>query len=130
MEILQIIGIALIGTFITLILKQHQPTFSIFISIFVGIVIFMFVAERISVVVQAINGIAQASKVNMTYFTIILKVIGISYIAEIATQITKEAGQSSIASKIEIAGKVIIIGMAIPIITAIIQFVVEIMPGY
>lgn len=90
----------------------------------------MFVAERISVVVQAINGIAQASKVNMTYFTIILKVIGISYIAEIATQITKEAGQSSIASKIEIAGKVIIIGMAIPIITAIIQFVVEIMPGY
>lgn len=129
MEILQIVGIALIGTFIALVLKQHQPTFAMLVSIFVGIVIFMFVADKISEIVQTISGIAQVSNVNMKYFTIILKVIGISYIAEIATQITKEAGQSSIATKIEMAGKVIIIGMSIPIITAIIQFVLEIAPG-
>lgn len=129
MEILQIVGIALIGTFIALILKQQQPTFAMFISIFVGIVIFLFVAEKISFIVQTVNKIAQETNINMIYFTTLLKVIGISYIAEIATQITKDAGQNSMASKIEMAGKVLILGMAIPIITAIIQLVISIVPG-
>ncbi len=59
----------------------------------------------------------------------ILKIIGIAYIAEFGAQVTRDAGQDSIASKIELAGKVLIMVMAIPIITVMIETIIQILPA-
>ncbi len=69
------------------------------------------------------------SNINMVYLSTILKIIGIAYIAEFASQITKDAGQAAISSKIEFSGKIIILAMAIPIITAIIESILNIIPN-
>jgi stage III sporulation protein AD len=58
----------------------------------------------------------------------VLKIIGIAYIAEFGAQIVRDAGQESIASKIELAGKVLILVLAIPIISIIIETVMKLMP--
>jgi len=58
----------------------------------------------------------------------ILKIIGIAYIAEFGAEVCKDAGEGAIASKIELAGKVIIIVLAAPIITSLLDLIVEIMP--
>lgn len=73
--------------------------------------------------------LAVNADLNMIYVKTILKIIGIAYIAEFGAQITKDAGQGAIASKIELAGKVLILLMAIPIITAIIKQVIGLLPG-
>ncbi len=72
--------------------------------------------------------LAKEANVNMVYLETILKIIGIAYIAEFASQITKDAGQGTLASKIELAGKIIILAMAIPILTVMIETILNLIP--
>ena len=58
-----------------------------------------------------------------------LKIIGIAYIADFGAQVTRDAGEEAMASKIEMAGKVLILVMAIPIVTMIIETIIKILPS-
>ncbi len=75
-----------------------------------------------------LQAIGQKANVNNMYLETILKIIGIAYIAEFASQITKDAGQGTLASKIELAGKILILAMAIPILTVLIETVLNLIP--
>lgn len=77
-----------------------------------------------------IEKIAVNANVNMMYMETILKIIGIAYIAEFGAQLTKDAGQGAIASKIELGGKILILTMAIPILTVIIETVIGLIPAF
>jgi stage III sporulation protein AD len=97
--------------------------------VFVGCVIFLFLVDQISAIIQMLQKIAVDANVNMIYLETILKIIGIAYIAEFGVQISKDAGQGAIASKIELGGKILILAMAIPILTAIIETVIGLIPS-
>ena len=73
--------------------------------------------------------VAINANVNLMYVETILKIIGIAYIAEFGAQITKDAGQGAIASKIELGGKILILSMAIPILTVIIETIIGLIPS-
>jgi len=97
--------------------------------VFVGCVIFLFLIDQVYEIVRMIERIALNANVNLIYVETILKIIGIAYIAEFGAQITKDAGQGAIASKIELGGKILILTMAIPILTVIIETVLGMIPG-
>ncbi len=94
-----------------------------------GCSIFLMLVGQISDILHMIQKIALKANVNMVYLETILKIIGIAYIAEFAAQITKDAGQGAIASKIELGGKIIILAMAIPILTVIIETIIKLIPS-
>jgi len=129
MEILQIVGIGLVATFLVVLLKEHKSSAAFLLTVFVGCIIFLFLLGQISAVLRALQTIASDARVNMVYLETILKIIGIAYIAEFASQISKDAGQGAIASKIELGGKILILAMAIPILTAIIETVIGLIPS-
>lgn len=126
---LQIVGIGLIATFLVVLLKEHKSSVAFLLTVFVGCVIFLFLIDQISAILRMLQKIASDTNVNMIYFETILKIIGIAYIAEFASQISKDAGQGAIASKIELGGKILILAMAIPILTAIIETVLGLIPS-
>lgn len=126
---LQIVGIGLIATFLVVLLKEHKSSVAFLLTVFVGCVIFLFLIDQISAILHMLQKIASDTNVNMVYFQTILKIIGIAYIAEFASQISKDAGQGAIASKIELGGKILILAMAIPILTAIIETVIGLIPS-
>ncbi|MFC4324023.1 stage III sporulation protein AD [Litchfieldia salsa] len=128
MEIIQIVGLGLVATFLALIIKEQKPTFAFMLVVFVGCVIFLFLVDQISDIIRMLEKIAINANVNMVYVETILKIIGIAYIAEFGAQITKDAGQGAIASKIELGGKILILAMAIPILTVIIETVINLIP--
>lgn len=128
MEIIQVVGLGLITTFLILVIKEQKPVFAFLLATFVGIVIFISLAGKLAEVIGILQNLAVQAKVNNLFMETILKIIGIAYIAEFGAQVTRDAGQGSIASKIELAGKVLIMVMAIPIITVIIETVVTILP--
>jgi stage III sporulation protein AD len=97
--------------------------------VFVGCVIFLFLVDQVYEIIRMIERIAINASVNLIYVETILKIIGIAYIAEFGAQITKDAGQGAIASKIELGGKILILTMAIPILTVIIETVLGMIPG-
>ena len=127
-EIIKIVGIALVATFLALIVKEQKPNFAFLLIVFVGCVIFLFLVDKIYEIIHMLEKLAVNAKVNMVYIETILKIIGIAYIAEFGAQITKDAGQGAIASKIELAGKILILVMAIPILTVVIETILGFLP--
>ncbi|AND41388.1 stage III sporulation protein AD [Cytobacillus firmus] len=97
--------------------------------VFVGCAIFLFLVDQIYAIIHMIEKIAVNAKVNIVYVETILKIIGIAYIAEFAAQITKDAGQGAIAAKIEMGGKILILAMAIPILTVLIETIIRMIPS-
>ncbi|WP_211279077.1 stage III sporulation protein AD [Sutcliffiella halmapala] len=129
MEIIQIVGLGLVATFLALIVKEQKPTFAFMLVVFVGCVIFLFLIDQVFEVIRMLERIAINANVNLIYVETILKIVGIAYIAEFGAQITKDAGQGAIASKIELAGKILILAMAIPILTVIIETIINLIPS-
>ncbi|PTM58520.1 stage III sporulation protein AD [Desmospora activa] len=129
MEILQVVGLGLIATFLILVIKEQKPVFAFLLATFTGVVIFLALIGKIADVLHILTRLAEQARVNTMFLETILKIIGIAYIAEFGAQVTRDAGQGSIASKIELAGKILIMVMAIPIITMLIETVVQILPS-
>jgi len=127
-EILQIAGLGVVATILAHVLKTQRPELAVQISIITGIVVFLMVASKLSAVIELLNGFTKKANIDITYMSTILKIIGIAYIAEFGAEVCKDAGEGAIASKIELAGKVIIIVLAAPIITSLLDLIVEIMP--
>jgi stage III sporulation protein AD len=128
MEILQIAGLGVAATITILVIKAEKPEVAIQISIVTGIVIIILLISKLSAVLELINSYARKINIDMAYFSTLLKIVGVAYIAEFGAEICRDTGETSIASKIELAGKVIIAVLAVPIITSLLELIINIMP--
>jgi stage III sporulation protein AD len=128
MEIIQIIGIGLVSTIIIIILRKQKPEIAVQAGIAAGALIFLLIAAKLSAVVDLLGEYAARADIRPMYFTAVLKITGIAYIAEFGAEICRDAGEGAIAAKIEMAGKVIIIVLAMPVITSLVDLVLKIMP--
>ena len=84
--------------------------------------------DQIQIIISMIENLASNANVNMLYVRTILKIIGIAYIAEFAAHISKDAGLRGDGAKVELAGKIIILALAVPIMTALIETIIQMMP--
>ncbi len=128
MQMIQIVGIGLVATVLIIILRRQKPEIAVQVSIMTGVVIFMLLASKLSVIIDLLEDYADKAEIKPIYFSAVLKITGIAYIAEFGAEICKDAGEGSIASKIELAGKVIIVILAAPIITSLLDLIIEVMP--
>ncbi|WP_159882220.1 stage III sporulation protein AD [Paenibacillus puerhi] len=129
MEIIQVVGLGLLTAVLVLVIKEQKPMFAFLLTTFTGIVIFLFLIGKISSVIHMLEDLAAKADINVIFLKTILKIIGIAYIAEFGAQVVRDAGQESVAAKIELAGKVLIMVMAIPIISVIIETVIKLLPA-
>lgn len=128
MEIIKIVVIGIVSSILALTLKKQNPEISILISIVAGIIIFMMVLPKLQTVIDMLISISQNINLDKMYISIVLKIIGIAYIAEFGVQICKDSGETSIASKIELVGKILIMVVSAPILIALMELILSIMP--
>lgn len=128
MDIVQIILIGIIASLLFIILKDLNAPFAFFIIVISGIVIFFIVIQQVGSIIQLIHTLGQKASIENIYLETILKIIGIAYITELGANLTKDAGLGAVASKIELAGKIFILLLAIPIITAVIEAILNFLP--
>ncbi|HAE91434.1 stage III sporulation protein AD [Tissierella praeacuta] len=128
MEIIKIVGIGIVATVLIIILKDIRPEFSLFISLLTGVIIFSMILGELSYVIGTLNTLAKRVNVEFAYFSTILKIIGMAYIVEFGAQISRDAGEEGIAMKIELGGKVLIMVLAIPILLALMELIIKILP--
>lgn len=128
MEIFKIVGIGLVATILAILLKQQKPEIAVQISIATGVIIFIFIAARLTVVLEVFNMVAGKIDIDLVYITTIFKIVGIAYVSEFGAQVCRDAGEGAIASKIEFAGKILIMVLAIPILVALLNLIVRLMP--
>ena len=128
MDILQIIGIGLVGTVATLILRQQKPEMAVQAAVATGVILFFSIAASLGTAVQSLLDLANRYGIDTNYIGTVIRLIGIAYICQFAAEVCRDAGEGSIASKIEIAGKVLILLYAIPIVEALLTLIVSILP--
>ena len=127
-EIIKIIGIGLTGLIIVVILKQYKPEYAIYVSIISGILILFLAMQKLGGVINLLQSISEKTYINKSFLGILLKITGIAILTEFATSICSDTGESAIASKIEMGSKIIIIAMSLPIITSLLELIIEILP--
>lgn len=121
MEIVKIVGLGLVAGTLAILLRQEKPVFATLLSLAAGALILFLVLERVAGIADVLQDLAVRANVDGLYLGIVLKVIGVAFLAEFAGQVLRDAGESSIASKVEMGGKIIIVVLAIPIVAAILQ---------
>lgn len=121
MEITKIIGIAFIAVFVILLLKQYKPEYAIQISIVAGIMILFFSVSKLNIIIDLLKNLSSKIDLNIGFFSILLKITGIAYLSEFACNVCRDAGETAIASKVELAGRVLIIALSIPIISTLLE---------
>lgn len=128
MDIFKICIIAIISVIVILTIKPQMANMSVLITIVSGVIIFMMIIPTLEEVITSILDIVSMLDIGIENIGIILKIIGVSYICEFSSQICIDAGENAIASKIELAGKMLIMFISIPIITRLLSLITSLMP--
>ena len=128
MDIIKIIGIALIGLIIIILLKQYRPEFAIYISLLIGVLILLLVMDELTGIINLLQTFASKASINSDFIALLIKITGIAFLSEFAVSICKDSGEAAIASKIEIGSKIIIISMSIPILSALLEIILRVLP--
>jgi stage III sporulation protein AD len=128
LEIIQIVGVSIIAVILAVVIRQYRPELALQISVVTGLLIFFVVIFKMASVLDALRTFTGRMNIDTVYITTVFRIVAIAYIAEFGAQVCKDAGENSIASKIELAGKVIILVLAVPILMALMELIMEIIP--
>lgn len=114
--ILKIVLIAIVVVFLSSCLKTYSKEFSNFVSVAGGVLIFLLCVDELKEIISYLESLYSLTNLNYDFFELVLKIIGIGYITEFTAEIAEDFGNKNIASKVLLGGKIVICGMAIPII--------------
>ena len=123
MDIIKIIGVGLISLIIIIIIKQYRPEFTIY-----GAIILMLIMDKVSAIINLLTSLSNKTAINNEFLILLIKITGIAFLTEFAVSICKDSGETAIANKVDMGGKVVIISMSIPIIASLLETVVKILP--
>lgn len=128
MDIVKIIGVGFAALLIIIVLKQYKPEFAVYVSIIAGIIILFMLMDRLRGIINILNSFMNKTGTGIVFLKILLKITGITILTEFAVSICKDSGETAVASKIDLGGKIIIISISIPILTALLEMLIGIMP--
>lgn len=123
MEILQIAGIAVSGMLMVSIVRIMRPELAIYAVMATVIIILLFSVNHLTSVFSFLKSVYDQMNYGKEYFPIIIKVLAVAYVTDFTAQLCNDAGETSIGSKVELAGKIIIFYISLPVLISIIELV-------
>ena len=127
MDIVKVIGIAFLTLIFTIILKQYRKDFAIYVVIVGGALILLSSLETFKNIIDFINRLSNKSNISSDFIKLLIKITSISILLEFAISICKDSGESAIANKIDLGGKIIVISMSIPVISTMLNGLLELL---
>ena len=125
MQWIQFIGIGLIGMILAVLFRQHKPEYAPLISLAAGLAVVFLLLGQLEPIFSQMEEILQQAGIGTEYIAVLLKSLGICYITQLAADTCRDAGESAIASKMELAGKITVMTLAVPYFTGMLQTVGE-----
>lgn len=121
MNIVKIACLGITGVMLGLLLRQAHSPYAEFVSLATCLLIIFYSMAKISSVFELLRVLDGYLSVQKEYFRILLKIIGITYVAEFSAGLCRDAGYGAIAGQIELFGKISILAISSPIITALLE---------
>ena len=127
MDILRISVLGIAGVLLAVLLQKEKSEYSMFISMAVCICIFIYIIGKVETVIDFAKKMQSFAAVDQTYITLILKMVGITYVAEFAMNICKDAGYQMIGTQIDLFCKLSVMVLSMPVLLAILDTISEFM---
>ena len=127
MEIFKIIALGILICVVIIIVKQIKPEFAVLVLIAGSIIMLCYLFNYFTNILGVFDKIISKTGMNTELFSIILKIVGIGYLIEFAANICSDSGNPAIADKIVLGGKLIILTVSMPIITNLLDIIVELL---
>lgn len=129
MDIIQVVIIGMIGTILTITVKQYKPELAALLALATGILILFFGFSALQSALDRVFAIAKtAYNINTAYIGTVVRIIAIAYICQFASEMCRDSGQGAIASKIEFCAKILILLYSLPVVDALLTMIVSILP--
>lgn len=129
MNMVALCGIVLLAAILCVLLRKYHAEYSIIISLAAGILVLAIVLSRISPAISQIQSLLTATKLSSEYGLILFKALGICFLTQFSADSCRDAGESALASKIELAGKIAIVILALPLFEKIAQTAITLIGG-
>lgn len=123
MDVVKIGMIGIAGVLLAILLKKEKSEYSMLISILVCIAIFVFVISKIQVVLAFVERLEAMLSIDSTYIALILKMIGIAYVAGFAMDVCKDAGYAAVGNQIETFAKISILVVSLPVLLTFLEVI-------
>ena len=117
--------LGLTGALMGLLMKEMNSQFSIYISMISCMLIFFYAVSRLGFLGETLENIQGAIHMEDSYLKIILKMIGVTYLADFAANLCRDAGYSAIAGQVEFFGKISLLTLSLPVLTALMETIDE-----
>ncbi len=128
MEILQVVALGLVVAVFAVLLRQERPEMALVLALGFGVIVFLMVLNKLGTIITVFQDVTQRAQMDELYLATLLKILGIAYIAEFGAQVCRDSGEGTVANKIELAGKVLIMILALPIFVAILEAIMRLLP--
>lgn len=130
MDIFQMVGIGIISALLAVTVKRWRPEMAVAIGIAAGIALMLSMAGTLEGIFAEFNGIVSKCGIAPEYLQLVVKLTGIAYITKFAGEICRDCGENAIAVKVELAGKVTVLALTMPVIGAFLNLVIETLSSF
>ena len=120
-----VLGFCLIVTVLLLIIRKERPEMATPITIAASALILIGLMKNISQILSIFESLGSKAQINSGYLKLVVKIVGIAYLAGFGAQICKDAGENSMAAKIELAGKIFILSLGVPIMAGLLEMIIR-----
>jgi stage III sporulation protein AD len=128
-DILSIAGIAITAAALSVLIRQYRQEYALLLGLGAGILIFFLVLSKAQPAFSEINKLMSGANVNRQYITILIKSLGVCFVAQLTSDACRDAGESAIASKVELAGKFAVLLIALPLFGQVADLAIKLMAG-
>ncbi len=123
MDIFKIVGVGLSAAVLAVFIKNWRSEIAIQISLIAAAIIFFMVIPYLKALLEMFRDISNRIGLDVKYISLVLKVIGIAYVAQFGAELCRDSGESALASKIEFGGKVIIVVLSMPVLYSFLEII-------
>lgn len=127
MSFFKIVCGVFVGVLLAIKLKSLGNPLWVYLSIALSVFVLFYIVNRLSLIMDFLDGVMGDIGLESGYFEILIKIVGVSYLCEFASNICKESGFLSVASQIEIGGKLTMLVMSMPILLAIVDTITSVL---
>ena len=127
MNIIQLLGCGFLTLVVYIVLQEYKSNTAIFVVTAFGILVLVQSTEYLQQIIDTLLAVCVQAGVRIAYFTVIIKMIGIAWLAEFLCQICRDAGSGALAVKLEFAAKISILMMFFPILTELLHSIIAIL---
>lgn len=125
MELFKVLIIGMIVSILALFLKQVKPEYSLLCIVVGSVIILFYIVRSISEVFSFFDIVIEKTGVSYDLFAVVLKIIGLGYLVEFSANVCRDSGNTSIADKVVLAGKIMIFVVSMPVISNLFNMVLE-----